>query len=518
MHDRLEERVLVLAPTAADAALTEAILNDAHLPCEAFASMSALVRATGEGAGAILLTEEVLVSPETEELIAVLRAQPAWSDLPVLLLCGSRAATAPSWDLRHFGNITTLERPVRVPNLVSALRSAIRARRRQYQIRDQLTALKQAEERLREADRRKDEFLAILAHELRNPLAPVRNAAHLLKLQEAVDPGIRDPIDMIERQVAQMSRLIDDLLDVGRISRGVLELRRNRFEYAEIAKAAVEACHHELHARRHHLSLTLPNRPVFLDIDRERLIQVISNLITNAAKYTRPGGHIQLTATVTGEMLEVSVKDDGIGIPAEKLDEIFELFAQVDRSFDRQGGLGIGLTLVRQLVELHGGSIEARSEGVGRGSEFVFRLPIAAAPAQAPPAAAAGRRSSRLRRILVVDDNRDAAESLGGLLQLLGYEVCEAFDGEEAMRRATEFLPDVALVDIAMPKMDGYEVARAFRRDPRLQRVHLIALTGFGQDSDRDRSRSAGFDEHLVKPFPPDALDQLLAAAGQRPE
>jgi CheY-like chemotaxis protein len=373
--------------------------------------------------------------------------------------------------------------------------------------------LLEAQESLRNSDRRKDEFLAILAHELRNPLSPVRNAANVLKHKPMADAEARRSIDMIDRQVTQMARLIDDLLDVSRITRGVVELHLERVDFADVARAVLEASESDLESRGHTLSVRMPREPIALRADRHRLAQVFGNLIGNAAKYTPAGGHIAFDAHVDGDVLEAVVRDDGVGIPPAKLTEIFELFAQVDRSLERETGLGIGLTLARQLVELHRGTIEARSEGPGQGSTFVVRLPIdvtapiAAEPEQRQPAV-------RTRRILVVDDNRDAAESLALLLDAAGHTVRFATDGGAALDMAGEFRPEAAFVDIGMPRMNGYELAQRLRAEPWGAAIYLVALTGWGQEADRRRSGEAGFDAHIVKPASPAAIDEVLGADG----
>ncbi len=369
---------------------------------------------------------------------------------------------------------------------------------------------RRAELELVEASQRKDEFIAILAHELRNPLAPIRNAAHFL---HAVDnPELKPAVRIIERQVAQMARLIDDLLDVSRISRGVLELRRERVALAEIADAAVESCRDEIRARGHTLTTRLPPGRVELFADRERLVQVLSNLLGNAAKYTPPDGRIDLDIEAHGQTLVVIVRDDGVGIPPEKLSVIFDLFTRVEQSLDKQGGLGIGLTLAQQITGLHDGTIEARSEGLSRGSEFVLRLPIVAAASHAQAAAhATDKRPAVPRRVLVADDNEDVAESLAMLLEYAGHEVHTAFDGEAALRSIEELMPDVALLDIGMPKANGYEVASRIREKPWGRQIFLVALTGWGQDSDKLRAQQAGFDKHLVKPVAPETIEELLA-------
>jgi two-component system, chemotaxis family, CheB/CheR fusion protein len=377
-----------------------------------------------------------------------------------------------------------------------------------------ITERKRAEAERAESDRRKDEFIAILAHELRNPLAPVRNAARYLKLRGPADAEFRRPVDMIERQVAQMARLIDDLLDVSRISRGTLELRRERVTSAEVLDAALDACRDDVEAKAQVLRVHLPAEPIELEADRERLVQIVGNLVSNATKYTPAGGHIDVTVAAVGtRTFEIRVSDDGIGIPPGKLTEIFDLFARVDQSLERQGGLGIGLTLVRQLVELHGGTIEARSDGIGHGSEFVVRMPVVVAAVRPGAPAPEPRPDTPPLRILVADDNADAVESLALLLRLAGHDVHAVYDGEAATSAAAKLRPQVVLLDIGMPGANGYEVARRIREQPWGRRVLLVALTGWGQDADRQRAEQAGFDAHLVKPVPPDALERLLAAA-----
>ena len=374
-----------------------------------------------------------------------------------------------------------------------------------------ITDRKRADGEREEANRRKDEFMAILGHELRNPLGPIRNAAHFLKLKSPDDADSRRSVEMIERQVAQMARLLDDLLDVSRLSRGSLELRRTRFTLGDVVERAVDTCRHEIEAKGHRLHLRTPSGRVDLVADRERLIQILGNLIGNATKYTPAGGRIDVEVVAGERDLEMKVKDSGIGIPQESLTKIFELFARVDGSHGREGGLGIGLTLVRQLVELHGGTIEARSGGVGKGSEFVLKLPIVAGPDSEVRMAREQASPSVPCRVLVADDNPDAVESLRLLLAAGGHEVRTAFDGEAAVRVAREFQPHVALLDLGMPKADGYEAARRIRSQQWGGGIYLVALTGWGQEADKRRGRDAGFDTHFVKPVAMEALHQLLA-------
>jgi CheY-like chemotaxis protein len=368
---------------------------------------------------------------------------------------------------------------------------------------------------LQEADRRKDEWLAMLAHELRNPLAPIRNAVQFLRLKGPPDPDLQNARDIIERQLRQMTRLVDDLLDVARIGRGKLTLHREPVSLGAVLTSAVESSRPLIEAAGHDLAVALPPEPILVEADPTRLAQVFLNLLNNAAKYTPPGGRLWLTAERQGREAVVRVRDTGVGIPAPMLPHIFEMFTQVDRSLERsQGGLGIGLTLVKRLVEMHGGSVEAKSEGPGQGSEFVVRLPVVGMPAVQSPQPSSGGEQAAVAaklRILLVDDNVDAAESLGLLLQIRGHEVRTAPDGVAGLEVAASFRPDVALLDLGMPKLNGYDLARRLRGEAWGKGMVLIALTGWGQEDDRRRTQEAGFDHHLVKPVDPDALQEFFA-------
>jgi signal transduction histidine kinase len=415
---------------------------------------------------------------------------------------------------------------------------------------------------VQQADRAKDEFLAMLGHELRNPLAPMRHAVQVLQLRGPRDPQLVRARDVIDRQIRHMSRLVDDLLDVSRITRGRIELRRTLVDLTTVAELAAESARSVIEARRHDFELSLPHEPVWAEVDVTRVEQVLLNLLSNAAKYTEPGGRVSLSLEVEGggegadgtegrrspsspppSTAVIRVRDSGIGIPPEMLPRIFDLFTQADRSLDRsEGGLGLGLTLVRRLVEMHGGSVGAVSSGADRGSEFIVRLPLAAPP---PAAARASRRAPsrgsalqagngdrppRRSRVLVVEDNVDAAETLEELLDAWGHDARVVHDGVQAVAVAPEYRPDVVLLDIGLPGMDGYEVARRLRRglaapargpgshsagsdesETRGREPLLVALTGYGQEEDRRRSREAGFDIHLTKPVDPECLRALIA-------
>ncbi len=639
-QERLERRVLVLAPTRRDAALAQPVLNQAGVDCHICSDLEQVCAELDVGAEALLLAEEVVLQGQLESLSEWLRRQPQWSDLPVMILARPGAdsvGVARAMDL--LGNVTVLERPMRVAALVSAVRSALRARERQYQIRGQLaeqdraletqallgaivassndaiisktlqgtvltwnagaerifgytaaemigqpimrlipaelsaeepallerlargeriehfetirvgkngkrieislsvspvrdahgnvvaaskvardiTKQKEAEAALRDADRRKDEFLAILAHELRNPLAPIRNSLHILRLAAHNNPTAERVSAMMERQVNHIVRLVEDLVDMSRVSRGKIELRIEEVEVAAVVRGAVETSRPLIEGLHHTLIVDIPPDPLTLNADPVRLTQIIANLLNNAAKYTPEGGQIHVRARREGDRVSISVRDNGSGIAPESLPRVFEMFTQLDRSSSRvPGGLGIGLTLVKSLVELHGGTVQAFSEGPGKGSEFIVHLPLAARTPTTDETALEDGPSQHLppRRILVVDDNRDAAESLGMLLRLLGAEVQIAYNGPEALAALDGFRPDVVLLDIGMPGMDGYEVARQIRERPELHGVMLIALTGWGQEEARRRSRMAGFDYHLIKPADVSALETLLMTLG----
>jgi two-component system CheB/CheR fusion protein len=637
-----ERRLLVLTPTGRDAALTRTLLSEGGIRCTICTDLAQLVGELAQGAGAILISEEALPTEQQLYLLGDrLSRQPPWSDLPILLLAHPGAdSQAVRQTVRALGNVTLLERPVRLAALMTAVQTALRARNRQYNAREHLVDLdhiakalresegrlkalfanaavgiaelnedgrfalvndalcrllgekreglislpmssvthdddrgdvealmkrladghidtfaaerrfvrrdgetiwvklsvslakdadararrsvaviediterKHAEEDLREADRRKDEFLATLAHELRNPLAPIRNSLHIFRLAGVQDPTVARVTDMMERQVGHMVRMVDDLLEVSRISRGKIELRRERVELASVLRNAVDTSLPLIEAAKHKLHVAVPDEPLMMDADPVRLAQVFANLLNNSAKYTQEGGEITVKVHVENGMAVVSVRDNGEGIPPQMLNRVFNMFTQVDTGSRAQGGLGIGLTLARTLVHLHGGTIEAMSQGKGKGCEFVVRLPLAAVEraAQAPVKSVQPARPLRLRRVLVVDDNTDAADSLGMLLQFLGAEVMVVHDGQSALEAMKAFNPAVVLLDLGMPGMNGLEVARRMREDPACREATLVALTGWGQREDRRRTHEAGFDYHLVKPADVSTLQSILS-------
>jgi signal transduction histidine kinase/CheY-like chemotaxis protein len=490
--------------------------RDGHLTCRFLASsgieaevspkLDAFCRDL-EGVSVLIVAEERLGEAELLGLKARLAEQPAWSDLPIVIVAQAGGPTGRSRELvEALGNVSVLARPLRVDALITVVRSGIRARRRQFEVRD-LLAMRE------EADRRKDEFLAMLAHELRNPLAPIRSAAGLMRLMKLQDDRLIEVRDVIDRQINHMARLIDDLLDVSRITRGTIELKTESVDLAEVARQAARSVSASMTSRDHAFDVTLPPDPVPVRADPTRIEQVIANLLSNAAKYTEPGGRVRLGVELRADEAVVRVRDDGVGIDPRILPRVFDLFTQADRSLDRsQGGLGIGLTIVKRLVDLHGGSVEARSDGPGSGTEMVVRLPVAdGLPGRRdPPRDPSSEKSSDVLRVLLVEDSRDSAALLARVLRLFGHEVLVAHDGREALSEAPGFRPNVVVTDIGLPGLDGYELARHFRQDPSLGNPLLVAVTGYGRAEDAQKARDAGFDHHLVKPVDVEALASLI--------
>lgn len=652
-------RVLVLMPTARDAERVVALLGEVEAQGVVCAGLAELCRELRKEADAVLLTEEIIAGDSAGQLAEAIRAQPAWSAVPVVVVAREGATSQVQQATSEAQRGIIIERPVRTRTLLSVVQSALRARRHQYEIRDAIAArerqaaelsaqeeklrfalwagglgswdldldsleltcsafcktthgrdadqpftyldwrevihpddrsfvlaaieqsatagaeynveyrvawpdgqvrwvmargratgggrgearrvvgvtldvterkrtdealrasrseLGRQADQLRDADRRKDEFLATLAHELRNPLAPLRTGVELLS--EAPEAAIAQrTLGVMRRQLDHIVRLIDDLLDVSRITRGKLELRRERVSLAAIIDAAVEASRPFVDRNRHDLRVSVSDGSLCLDVDLTRVAQVISNLLNNASKYTPPGGQITLSAARDGGEIVIDVRDNGRGIPADRLDEVFEMFSQVTGAPGAaQGGLGIGLALVRRLVEMHGGSVRAESAGPGAGSTFTVRLPLGpeGEDAHAPEPEAAPARRPAGTRILVVDDNNDAADLLALMLEKAGYLTDVAYDGPSALAAAKTCPPDVVILDIGLPGMSGYDVARALRRATSSVPLALIALTGWGTREDKQRALEAGFDAHLTKPIDARLLHDALAAVERR--
>jgi PAS domain S-box-containing protein len=634
--EHLEEyRVLLLPATRRDAEVTTALLKREKISSVHCDNAGSLARELDGGVGVILMTDDALADPGIGQVLEALGRQPPWSDVPAIVLCGHdqlpKLAGAAMQTLR---NVTVLERPTTSRTLISAVKAAIRARARQYQMRKQFTTLQESEAAVRlrerqlhtlaentpdvlsrfdrqlrhvyvnqaatevtglssqqflgrthrqigippelcdqwevalretfadgerrrmaftyagkggtrhydsllipevgdsgtietvlsvahdatetqrsallleEASRRKDEFLAMLAHELRNPLAPIRNASEILARKLADDPQMKKTVNLVKRQVTHLARLVDDLLDVSRITQGRIELRRVPQELAPILAQARESVEPLLREKQHVLLVSTSFEPLYVHGDHARLVQSVANVLTNAAKYTDPGGEIRLELRRQNEQAVIVVSDTGVGIAPELLPRVFDLFVQGDRSLDRsQGGLGIGLSVVKRLVEMHQGRITACSEGPGRGSVFEIRLPLIDAPAGSQTHSPA--RTIQAKRILIVDDNIDAANSLAEMLQIDGHITEVVYTGRDALSCALARPADVILLDIGLPDMNGYEVATRMR--PKIGPAQLIALTGYGQTEDVRRATEAGFDAHLIKPVDFDELERIIA-------
>ncbi len=517
--DLREERVLVLTPTGRDASLVCKLLESVDVRGHACEDPAALFQELAAGAGALIVADEALPPEVVESLLTALGQQPPWSDLPLIVFThGGETSERVLEELVPLGNATVLERPVRLTTLLSAVKAALRARRRQYEVRDLL-------QRQADADRRKDEFLAMLGHELRNPLSAIRNSLWVLDQVGSQEERAVHQREVITRQTRHLVRMVDDLLDVSRVTRGKIILKRRYVNLAEVAERCLSELGMSALARSNGLDLSVQTRPVVVQGDSVRLEQVLCNLLQNAVKYTPRGGRIWVEVGAEGEEAVMRIRDTGVGLSPEMLQTIFEPFAQVESSRQQsEGGLGLGLPLVRSLADLHGGRVEAHSGGLGRGSEFIVRLPLAAEgarPAIFRKPAAAQRPAERPAgglHVLIVEDNPDGRETLRELLEIWGYKVSVASTGPEGLELAFSVRPEVALIDIGLPGMDGNEVARQIRAILDEDEISLIAMTGYGQPEDRRRALQAGFDRYLVKPVDPAVLSQLLTETHRRGE
>jgi len=510
----LEERILVLAPTGRDATLAEQTLCRAGLDAEVIETPEELASAIDRGAAAVLLAEEALSPRAVDVLAGALERQPPWSDLPLVVFAGAMDRQASSarleWMSSRLGNVTLVERPVRVATLVTAVRAALRARHRQYAARATMKALEAREEELRLAGERKDEFLAMLAHELRNPMAALSMALELLELSAGDPARTARNRDIAHRQLGHLVRLVDDLLDVSRITRGAFELRKEDLDLNAVLDGALAVAQPLLENRGILLTVERPKDPVPVHADATRLEQVVTNLLSNAGKFTETGGAVVLSLARSDGHALLRVSDTGRGIPPPMTDQVFEPFVQVNPGLDRsKGGLGLGLTLVKRLVQMHGGTVAASSGGAGHGSTFEVRLPLR----REQHAVASGRTltgESSARRIVVVEDSADVRETLADFLGSLGHSVELAANGPEGVQKLLTLQPDVGLVDIGLPGMDGYEVARVVRSRPEGRSLFLVALTGYGGGAAEDSARDAGFDLHVVKPVDGRLLIDIL--------
>jgi signal transduction histidine kinase/ActR/RegA family two-component response regulator len=501
----LEYRILIHAPVGRDARLIADLFGRAGIDTFVCAHAGQLIKEIADGAGALLVGDEAMSPEFLHALKNVIDQQPSWSDLPVLVL--TRRGDAPAESQHRYlalGNVALIERPAQGVTLISAAQSALRARKRQYATR--------------EVDQRKDEFLAMLGHELRNPLAPIRAASDLLRIPSLGRDKIYKTSEIISRQVTHMTGLIDDLLDLARVSRGLVTLIETRLDARQVVSNAVEQVRPLVDARGHRVTVDQPASPVYVHGDHKRLVQIVANILNNAAKYTPEDGDITVALQADEDSVSFVVSDNGIGIAPHMLEHVFDMFAQAERSSDRsQGGLGIGLALVKHLVTLHGGRVAVASDGIGQGSRFTVTLPRAAASAGdgAPGLREARPEDAHALRVLVVDDNEDAGEMLGLYLETAGHQVTVVQSAQAALASAEAEAPDVCLLDIGLPDMDGNELARRLRRLPQTASATLIAITGYGQDADRARTAAAGFDHHFVKPVDMEALLGVLAPSAR---
>jgi signal transduction histidine kinase/CheY-like chemotaxis protein len=487
--------LLVLASSQRDARITSEELAAVGVSSEIVNDLDALCEGIHAGAGAALLTEEHLTPLNRRKLQVILQRQPAWSDFPLLVIASKkRNSSEQEHQVESLGNVTILQAPLRIRALVTTVRSALRSRRRQYNAR--------------RAIEQRDRFLAMLGHELRNPLAAISFALEALS---HIDVPLEQVTGVLRRQTAQLSRLVDDLLDVSRVSTGKIELHRERVDLATAVSRSVASLRRRFEAAGIQLQQNLvSNLPVY--VDPSRLDQILGNLLTNAVKYTPRDGTVTLTLRRNDEgFAEVVVEDTGLGIERNMLDRIFDEFVQIDTTLARsQGGMGIGLTLVRKLVELHGGTVGAHSAGLGQGSRFIERLPVTILGEATTIANSADRlRTNKPRRVVIVEDNDDSRQLLMMLLEEMGHEVQAAADGKTGLELVSDSHPDAALVDIGLPEIDGYELARRLRQDLG-RHVHLVAISGYGQPEDRRRALEAGFDEHLTKPPAIERLQEIL--------
>jgi signal transduction histidine kinase/CheY-like chemotaxis protein len=503
-----DTRVLVLAPAGRDGELARSVLAAGDIAAVVCRDMATFCDELDAGAAAGILTEEMLLPERRTPLVEALRKQPLWADFPLVVLAsrpGSpNTAELLSRALADLGNTTLLDRPLHPETLVNTVRGALRARARQYQARELLARLEQA---VKERDR----FLAILSHELRNPLGAMRNAVHLARRLLTSDSKLERPIAIVDRQITHLARLIDDLLDVSRVTTGKVILQKRTIDLRTVVKQALLLL--EAQVEQHGLQAfsAVGSQPLWIEGDPVRLEQVMTNLLMNAIKYTPAGGRIEITAGRKGQDVWARVHDTGIGIEESMLSGVFDLFSQADRSLDRaQGGMGIGLTLVKSLVELHGGTVAATSAGLGCGSEFTLRLPAADSSGRVDSEPAKSSPKTRpSQRVLLVEDSEDNRELLRELLEMDGFEVDVAVDGPDGIKQALSFKPDIAIVDIGLPAMDGFEVARQVRAVLGA-RIRLVALTGYGQPEDHHRTMEAGFDAHLTKPVQLAELESAL--------
>jgi len=502
-----EAQACVVSPNAADCALAVEFLGYAGLQARGFPTLRELAAVLDDRTGCVIMVEEALLHDDMPALREALARLPAWSDLPLIIVARDVSALGAlaAAEFPESGNVTLLERPLNPHTLASAVQVAMRATARQREVGELI-------EQREQAVKLRDEFLAMLAHELRNPLAPMRNALYMMRMQDIQDPVVQKSTEILDRQVTHVVRMVDDLMDVARLERGKVVLKKNRTDLNRLVAAGVESCLPSVQSRGHRVSVSLGAAALPIEADTVRLEQIVCNLVNNAAKFSPNPSEIRVRTALDAGCAVVEVEDHGIGFEPGAAAQLFDPFVQVNPTLERTaGGLGIGLTIVKRLAELHGGAVRAASAGPGKGSVFSVRIPLATG-SQAQdtvPAARGGPR--RQRRVVVIEDNPDIRESLKMLIKVWGHQVAMAADGRSGVDLVLENRPDVALIDIGLPGMNGYDVARAIRKVIHNGQIRLIAVTGYGQPSDRELAEQAGFDAHLLKPVAPEALQKLLA-------
>jgi signal transduction histidine kinase len=509
MSDTGTLHAVVVTANPLDAGIAIQLLGEGGIRTTICDHANMLYSLSPQEIGCIILDGETLTKDELPLLREMIESQPAWSDMPLIFVIASGAEFCAmiEQEFPNSGNLTILEQPLNAATLVSAARVGLRARTRQLEVRD---LLKQRDEALR----LRDEFLAMLAHELRNPLAPMRNAVYLQQVLHIDNPTFTKTRDIFDRQVNHLSRMVDDLLDVARLERGKVQLQRERVDLNNMVTAAADACLPVIQARGHTLKINLAPEPLLLDADPVRIEQLLTNLIRNAAKFTSQSGEITLQTGILSDenAAMVAVRDTGIGLAPEMVQAIFQPFTQGDRTLDRSsGGLGIGLTIARRLAELHEGTLQASSAGLNKGSTFTARFPLASAVVEETGAPDPLQPPLKRRQVLIVEDNTDIRETLRMLLEFWGHDVISTDTGQKGLELVRRNQPDVALIDIGLPGMSGYEVAQTIRTTESQSQIKLVAITGYGQPSDRERTLKAGFDTHLLKPIDPQTLQMILA-------
>lgn len=510
-RSRNERRLLMIAASERDEAHSRRLFAEDSIQVDFCRSVEELVYAAEDDAATILLSDIALRHDRVLPLIDFLSEQPPWSDLPVILVTSDER---PGW-LKHNEpqNLAILRQPVHVDSLLSLVRASLASRERQYQVRDLLEEQATTQLELRQIDRRKDEFLATLAHELRNPIAPIKSALDLVQIGRKTLTNESELVEIMTRQVQQLIRLIDDLLDVSRITRGKIRLIRKVIDLRDSILCGIEEARPFILKSGQELSVSLGDKPIFVHGDESRLSQCVANLLNNAAKYTQASGKIAVQADMSKGMAKVMITDNGIGIAPDQISSVFELFRQHDVDRERgQAGLGIGLTLVQRLVDLHGGTVTVSSQGIGTGSTFTMRFPTAT-PLEGKsggPDASFSLRESQGCKILLVEDTRAVRFVTKQLLEIMGHEVSEAVDGVEGLEKASQLDLDLIISDISMPRMNGIKFAKEIRQNPQLDGVMLVAMTGYGRGEDREEALAAGFNRHITKPVDIAVLEELL--------